>query len=120
MKKLTAENSTEEIARLREKLEPGWRGLSMREELYLQALEIALPILEQRSVWIKCAPGQMPPDREQVILWDADLEEHSAGHYSHQTGNFYNCGMIIENEITHWMPAPESPEQESQKEVNHE
>lgn len=49
MKKLTAENSTEEIARLREKLEPGWRGLSMREELYLQALEIALPILEQQE-----------------------------------------------------------------------
>lgn len=53
------------------------------------------------SEWIKCSE-RMPPDREQVVLWDADMNEVTAGHYSHKSGNFYNCGMRMTNEITHW------------------
>lgn len=60
--------------------------------------------------WIKCSE-QMPPDREQVILWDSDLDEHTSGHYSGQTGYFYACGMVIDNEITHWQSAPTPPEE---------
>lgn len=55
---------------------------------------------------------RMPEDRESVLLWDIDLDDACSGHYSHQTGNFYQAGMIIENEITHWMPLPAAPQQE--------
>lgn len=84
-------------------------GISILEEKYLAALEIALTVLEQQGGWISCSE-RMPEEREQVILWDADLDEHTSGHYSDQTGKFYSGGMIIDNEITHWMPAPASPQ----------
>lgn len=59
--------------------------------------------------WIKCSE-EIPPDREQVILWDDALGEVTSGHYSHHTEKFYSRGMIVDNEITHWQPAPEPPE----------
>lgn len=61
--------------------------------------------------WIECSE-RLPQDREQVILWDSDIGEHTSGHYSQQTGKFYSTGMIIDNEITHWLPAPAAPEVE--------
>lgn len=61
--------------------------------------------------WVACSE-RMPEDRESVLLWDIDLDDACSGHYSHQTGNFYQAGMIIDNEITHWMPLPAAPQQE--------
>lgn len=55
MNKLTAEVARMDIGHLREHQANPHVGLSMREEKYLQALEIALPVLEQQEKggWIK-------------------------------------------------------------------
>lgn len=60
--------------------------------------------------WIQVSE-QMPEDRTQVILWDAEIGEVTSGHYSHKTQTFYHCGDAIENEITHWMPPPCAPQE---------
>ncbi|HFF8587039.1 TPA: DUF551 domain-containing protein [Raoultella ornithinolytica] len=60
--------------------------------------------------WIPVSE-QMPEDRTQVILWDAEIGEVTSGHYSHKTLTFYHCGYAIENEITHWMPLPAAPQE---------
>ncbi|ATZ34736.1 TPA: DUF551 domain-containing protein [Escherichia coli] len=60
--------------------------------------------------WIPVSE-QMPEDRTQVILWDAEIGEVTSGHYSHKTHTFYHCGDAIENEITHWMPTPAAPQE---------
>ena len=60
--------------------------------------------------WIPVSE-RMPEDRTQVILWDAEIEEVTSGHYSHKTHTFYHCGDAIENEITHWMPPPCAPQE---------
>lgn len=49
MNKLTAEVARRDIGHLREHQASPKVGLSLREELYLQALEIAIPILEQQE-----------------------------------------------------------------------
>jgi hypothetical protein len=69
---------------------------------------------EPAQGWIPCSE-RMPGDRESVLLWDIDLDDACSGHYSHQTGNFYQAGMLIDNEITHWMPLPAAPQQEVTK-----
>lgn len=60
--------------------------------------------------WIPVSE-QMPEDRTQVILWDAEIGEVTSGHYSHKTQTFYHYGDAIENEITHWMPPPCAPQE---------
>ncbi|HCT2314413.1 TPA: DUF551 domain-containing protein [Klebsiella pneumoniae] len=60
--------------------------------------------------WIPVSE-QMPEDRTQVILWDAEIGEVTSGHYSHKTHTFYHCGDAIENEITHWMAPPAAPQE---------
>ncbi|HEE4809910.1 TPA: DUF551 domain-containing protein [Klebsiella pneumoniae] len=60
--------------------------------------------------WIPVSE-QMPEDRTQVILWDAEIGEVTSGHYSHKTQTFYHSGDAIENEITHWMPPPCAPQE---------
>ena len=59
--------------------------------------------------WIPVSE-QMPEDRTQVILWDAEIGEVTSGHYSHKTHTFYHCGDATENEITHWMLPPSAPQ----------
>lgn len=49
MKKLTAEVARRDITHLKEFQKQPSIGLSLREEKYLQALEIALPVLEQQE-----------------------------------------------------------------------
>lgn len=60
--------------------------------------------------WIPVSE-QMPEDRTQVILWDAEIGEVTSGHYSHKTHTFYHCGDAIQNEITHWMLPPSAPQE---------
>lgn len=57
MNKLTAERCRDRIASLKRNRRVF--GLAMDSEIYLQALEIALPVLEQRSGWISCS-DRMP------------------------------------------------------------
>lgn len=66
----------------------------------------------QSQGWIPVSE-QMPEDRTQVILWDAEIGEVTSGHYSHKTHTFYHCGDTIENEITHWMAPPAAPQEVS-------
>ncbi len=73
--------------------------------LYRHAQQPVVP-----GKWIPVSE-QMPEDRTQVILWDAEIGEVTSGHYSHKTHTFYHCGDAIENEITHWMPPPCAPQE---------
>lgn len=66
MSKLTAERAQERIAHLKQWQEQ--RGLTLREEEYLEALEGYLPILEQREQslsdgdWISWDGGRRPAE----------------------------------------------------------
>lgn len=64
MKKLTAEVARRNIHLLKEMQSAPNIGSSMRSELFLQALEIALPILEQQERgeggWIEWEGGEQP------------------------------------------------------------
>lgn len=62
MNKLTAEVARQDLSHLKAWLETC--GISMKEERYMQALEIALPILEQQErgegEWIDWRGGKQP------------------------------------------------------------
>ncbi|WP_336747864.1 hypothetical protein [Pantoea vagans] len=60
MNKLTAEKCREMFLHLLE--EKRQDGITLKEDLYMQALEIALPILEQqeRGEWIEWGGGERP------------------------------------------------------------
>lgn len=62
MNKLTAEVARQDLNHLKAWVESC--GISMKEERYLQALEIALPILEQQErgegEWIEWGGGECP------------------------------------------------------------
>ncbi|HIE9074498.1 TPA: DUF551 domain-containing protein [Klebsiella variicola subsp. variicola] len=74
------------------------------------ALNSVQSVVTVPGKWIPVSE-QMPEDRTQVILWDAEIGEVTSGHYSHKTQTFYHCGDAIENEITHWMPPPCAPQE---------
>lgn len=65
MSKLTAERARERIEHL--KAWQSTRGLTLREEEYLEALEISLPVLEQQENgggdWLEWKGGVMPVNR---------------------------------------------------------
>lgn len=67
MNKLTAEECRELIQRLNDKQAHPMKGLTGDEKLYLPALEIALPILEQQErgegEWIEWKGGLDPADQ---------------------------------------------------------
>ena len=64
MKKLTAEVARRDISHLTAFQKQPNIGLSLREETYLQALEIALPILEQQEQGLSMPAGyRMVPEK---------------------------------------------------------
>ena len=70
MNKLTAEVARRHQRDLKSYQENPKIGLSLKEELYLQALEIALPILEQQELdntWIEWGGGRRPVERTTMI-----------------------------------------------------
>lgn len=71
MKKLTAEVARRDISHLKAFQKQPNIGLSLREETYLQALEIALPILEQQErgdgEWIEWCGGERPCDYRSIV-----------------------------------------------------
>lgn len=68
MNKLTAEVARQDLSHLKSWVETC--GISMKEERYMQALEIALPILEQQQLgggdWIEWGGGDTCPVPEGV------------------------------------------------------
>ncbi|MCF6686854.1 DUF551 domain-containing protein [Raoultella ornithinolytica] len=83
-------------------------NLIAETEEMLAAADCSIPMISDR--WVPVSE-QMPEDRTQVILWDAEIGEVTSGHYSHKTHTFYHCGDAIENEITHWMSPPCAPQE---------
>ncbi|ORM78326.1 hypothetical protein [Pantoea eucrina] len=73
MNKLTAEIVRMDIGHLREHQANPHVGLSLREEKYLQALEIALPVLEQQE---KGDDGKVEDSErgDDEAFWDADYD----------------------------------------------
>lgn len=71
MNKLTAEVALRNIHLLKEMQSAPNIGLSMRSELFLQALEIALPVLEQQEKgddgWIEWGGGECPLSENTAI-----------------------------------------------------
>jgi len=69
MKKLTAEKCREMFLHLFE--DKRQDGITLKEDLYMQALEIALPILEQQEQcegeWIEWKGGECPVDASTVV-----------------------------------------------------
>lgn len=64
--------------------------------------------------WIPCSE-RMPSDHVGVLLWDSIDNTTFTGHYS-EFGRWdidgFNDGTF-DFEITHWMPLPEGPEEET-------
>lgn len=87
---------------------PIWSVITDLERNIAPLYRHAQPAPAVPGKWIPVSE-QMPEDRTQVILWDAEIGEVTSGHYSHKTHTFYHCGDAIENEITHWMPPPCAP-----------
>lgn len=87
MKKLTAEVARRDISHLKAFQKQPNIGLSLREETYLQALEIALPILEQQErACQKCGgtgmadSGGTQPWGEQILVeCDCQFEKQERG-----------------------------------------
>lgn len=86
MNKLTAEIARMDIGHLREHQANPHVGLSLREEKYLQALEIALPVLEQQGGCQKCGgtgmadSGGTQPWGEQILIeCDCVIEQQKKG-----------------------------------------
>jgi hypothetical protein len=69
MNKLTADKCREMFLNLFE--DKRQDGINLKEDLYLQALKIALPILEQQERgedgWIEWGGGECPVDAEVVV-----------------------------------------------------
>jgi len=89
MKKLTAEVARRDISHLKAFQKQPNIGLSLREETYLQALEIALPILEQQERgegdWIEWGGGSRP-----VPLWQSiEVRLRSGNFRSGQTAAYW-------------------------------
>jgi len=84
MKKLIAEIARMDIGHLREHQANPHVGLSLREEKYLQALEIALPVLEQQEKgddgWIEWGGGECPVNGGDIVnvKWEDGSVTHCA------------------------------------------
>lgn len=81
MNKLTAESARQELTKLKV-----WENdgvLTLKEERYLQALEIALPILEQQErgegEWIEWGGGERPVAKVEVKYRNGQLRNENAG-----------------------------------------
>ncbi|WP_426607463.1 DUF551 domain-containing protein [Pantoea anthophila] len=110
MNKLTAEECRELIQRLNDKQAHPMKGLTGDEKLYLQALEIALPILEQQErgegEWIECSE-QIPQPLDWVIAHD---EVGTVKAYiCQQTGEWIRDNGDELYRVTHWQPLPSPP-----------
>lgn len=110
MKKLTAEIARMNICHLRDFHENPKIGLSMREELLLQALEIALPVLEQQGGWIRCSE-RMPEDGQWKQVWDG--VSVVIAYFYKDYGHFVRDNGDELYRVTHWQPLTSPPQPQS-------
>jgi len=110
MKKLTAEVARRDIGHLKSFQSDPKVGLSLKEEKYLQALEIALPVLEQQDGWVSCS-DRMPEKLIPVIVHHQDGEMWS----SMWNGGFWDDGTDSSEPypITHWRFMPNPPQSQT-------
>ena len=116
MSKLTAEVARRDIGHLKSFQADPKVGLSLKEEKYLQALEIALPILEQQGGWIKCSE-QMPDAGTSVLLYDDIV---LLGVTASSQANLYGDGIFwcstteegecLKRYSEYWHPLPLPPQ----------
>lgn len=111
MNKLTAKKCLERI----DKLKTFQRrfGISIFEEEYLEALEIALPILEQQDGWISCS-DRMPTNGKAVIVCSHQGTVQDMN-YFWAYGKWWPVtedeDSAPEGEFSHWQPIPAPPQQ---------
>ncbi len=103
MNKLTAEVARMDIGHLREHQANPHVGLSLKEEKYLQALEIALPVLERQGGWISCSE-RMPAKDGGYLTWDGRNVSNAPFFF----GN-WQANQFIARNITHWQAMPFPP-----------
>lgn len=90
-------------------------GISILEEKYLAALELALPVLEQQGGWISCSE-RMPPSKTGVLVgcWYGREWATKWASLIHGHPDASNEGWLIPGASwvpTHWHPLPASPQQ---------
>ncbi|WP_336700092.1 DUF551 domain-containing protein [Pantoea dispersa] len=109
--------TTEKCRTLIERLSEDQRAcrISIFGELYLQALEIALPVLEQQGGWISCSE-RMPPSKTGVLVgcWYGREWATKWASLIHGHPDASNEGWLIPGASwvpTHWHPLPASPQQ---------
>lgn len=92
MNKLTAEKCRDRLRELQ--LAKTFGGISLKEQSYFEALEIALPILEQQERgegWIEWGGGQCPVDEEAVVdVMQRNgvlMQDEPAGYFGWKHGN---------------------------------
>ncbi|MGC0858465.1 hypothetical protein WKG86_05585 [Pantoea agglomerans] len=108
MKKLTAEVARRDISHLKAFQKQPNIGLSLREETHLQALEIALPILEQQERgdgWIEWKGGKRPVDSDCVVGIRYRDGEEDAGVAGYQSWRHYS----EQDDIIAYRIIPEQP-----------
>lgn len=108
MKKLTAEVARMELANLKALIDHPSHGISIKAELFMQALEIALPVLEQQGGWISFS--ERMPELDSTILVHMEEPIHSATSYAVATYDRYGFSR---SRVTHWQALPAPPLQES-------
>lgn len=90
-------------------------GISILEEKYLAALEIALPVLEHQGGWISCSE-RMPLSKTGVLVgcWYGREWATKWASLIHGHPDASNEGWLIPGASwvpTHWHPLPASPQQ---------
>lgn len=108
MNKLTVEVARQDLQHLKSWLETC--GISMKEERYMQALEIALPILEQQERgegWIKW--GGKCGGNDQPVIGMVEVKFRNGNTQKSEACDWYWPHDGIESDIIAYRIIPEQP-----------
>jgi hypothetical protein len=121
MKKLTAEKCREMLAHFKSLNIQG--HLLEEGKQILQALEIALPVLEQQDSWISCS-DRMPELGQLVLAHSRKINTAEVCIYTQgaASGKYYfgaSCGKFL---ATHWQPitAPPQPTTDTYRQIEND
>ena len=114
MNKLTADKARHALAMLRVGAEQ--QVLNIKSEYMMQALEIALPVLEQQGGWISCSE-RMPPSKTGVLVgcqygygWATKWATLIHGHPDASKEGWLIPGASWVPTHWHELPAPPQPQ----------
>jgi hypothetical protein len=109
---LTAERCKKLIIQLTFERDNG--GMSNQKFDYLEALEIALPVLEQQGGWISCSE-RIPDPLDWVIAYDevGTVKAYVCQH----TGEWIRDNGDELYQITYWQPLPAPPQSPTNNQV---